>query len=308
MEMQPRWPASADRRTPRRAARSDTGARVDAEGGLTASVSEGDAAVRGEEFREAGRLETDRLGMDRLGESALHALSPFRVRAVAEAGGPNITASLFLSLILLVLAFFIVMVSISSFDAERSATVIGSVAGAFSPDVAKSADPVSLGAQRGDVVDGEDFEQSLKRLFATELAIAEFRSVVPGRVLEIEMASEVLFHREQARLRLTRSRLLDRLVATVTMRPVGQRVDVQSLMCTRPSADGDLPTSPSALAVRRAGALGEALIGRGLPRSRLAVGAWPADRDCVVLVFTLAAAQDSSGSDPAALGAAPGVR
>jgi flagellar motor protein MotB len=216
----------------------------------------------------------------------------------ADAGGPDIMASLFLSLILLVLAFFIVMVSISRVDAERSAGVIGSVAGTFASDVPRAPGLASKGAQRGNVVDGEDLEQSLKRLFATELAVAEFRTVVPGRILEIEMAGEVLFHREEARIRLARSRLLDRLVATVTMRPLGQRVDVQGLVSTDTPRGSDLPTSPSALSVSRAGAVGQALIRRGLPRSRLAVGFSPGQNDRIVLVFSIVPAEGGQAPYP----------
>jgi outer membrane protein OmpA-like peptidoglycan-associated protein len=304
MQMQPRRFASADSETDQGAARSDPGVSVDAEGGVTATGSEGGVAVRAEAFHRACRS----AGL-RPGEAGLHPSSWFRAASDADAGGPNVTGSLFLSLILLVLAFFIVMVSISSFDAKRSADVIGSVAGAFASDFPRTPDLVSKGAQRGDVVDGEDLEQSLKRLFATELAVAEFRSVIPGRLLEIEMAGDVLFHREQARLRLTRSRLLDRLVATVTMRPLGQRVDVQGLVSTGTPDANDLPTSPSALAVRRAGAIGEGLTGRGLPRSRLAVGFWPGDHDRIVLVFSLSSAEGGSRLyAPATLGAAPGSR
>lgn len=257
--------------------------------------------MRADDIQEASRFEPRRPSAPRLGAG-------FPFRPVADTGGPNATASLFLSLLLLVLAFFIVMVSISTLDAKRSADVIGSVAKAFAPDVLRA--PVAEGAQRGDVVDGEDLEQSLKGLFATELAVAEFRSVVPGRVLEVAMAAAVLFHPEHSRLRLSRARLLDRLVATVTLRPEGQLVDVQTLISTRirtPHGSA-LPTSPSALAVRRAGALGEALTGRGLPRSRLALGLQPGEDDRIVLTFTIITARGGSGLGPVAAGAAPGMQ
>lgn len=272
---------------------------MNAAGGAATTVSEGDAAVRADDIRKASRLEPHRASTPRFGAG-------FPFRPVADAGGANATASLFLSLLLLVLAFFIVMVSISTLDAKRSADVIGSVAKAFAPDVPRA--PVAEGAQRGDVVDGEDLEQSLKGLFATELAVAEFRSVVPGRVLEIAMAADVLFHPEQSRLRLSRAPLLDRLVATVTLRPEGHMVDVQALVGTRTPHGSALPTSPSALAVRRAGAIGEALTGRGLPRSRLALGLQPGEDDRIVLIFTIIPARGGSGLDPAAFSATPGVR
>ena len=223
--------------------------------------------------------------------------------AAAEAGGPGVTASLFLSLILLVLAFFIVMVSISTPDADRSARVIDSVAGAFAYDPPGTPGsmpaPAFEGAQRGDVIDGEDFEQSLKGLFATELAFAEFKPVVPGRVLAVSLSGEELFYPRQARLRAAASRLLDRLVATVTLRPPGHRVEVASLIGSRTSMGGDLPVTPSALAVRRAGALGEALVRGGLPRRQLTVGLSPGEDNRIVLVFSLAAAEGGSVVAPA---------
>jgi flagellar motor protein MotB len=280
------------------ALRSDTDANVDIESGLRETVSESGPAARPEELRPAdilGLYGNPRASHD----SGGHALS-FSALPTADAGGPDIMASLFLSLILLVLAFFIVMVSISRVDAGRSTGVIESVAGAFASDGPRSA---AQGAQRGNVVDGEDLEQSLKRLFATELAVAEFRSVVPGRTLEIEMASEVLFHREKARIRLARSRLLDRLVATVTMRPLGQRVDVQGLVRTDAPKGSALPTSPSTLSIRRAAAVGEALVRRGLPRSHLAVGFSAGRNDRIVLVFSIAPTEAEKAPDPPIAGA-----
>jgi flagellar motor protein MotB len=275
------------------APQSDTDANVDAEGGLTARASESGPAARPEELRPADILRLYR-NPHANNVSGGHALS-FPALPTADAGGPDIMASLFLSLILLVLAFFIVMVSISRVDAERSTGVIESVADTFASHVPRVA---SRGSQRGNVVDGEDLEQSLKRLFATELAVAEFRTVAPGRILEIEMASEVLFHREEARIRLARSRLLDRLVATVTMRPPGQRVDVQGLVSTGTPKGSELPTSPSALSIRRAGTLGEALVRRGLPRSHLAVGFSPGQNDRIVLVFSIGPTEAEKAPDP----------
>lgn len=291
--MQPCRPGSPGPASRRAAPRSDTDANVDTESGLTAKASESGAAARPAEPDPADILHLYR-NPHADDDSGGYAF-PFPALPTADAGGPDTTASLFLSLILLVLAFFIVMVSISRVDAERSTGVIESFAGTFASGVPRAA---SQGAQRGNVVDGEDLEQSLKRLFATELAIAEFRSVVPGRILEIEMAGEVLFHRDEARIRLARSRLLDRLVATVTMRPLGQRVDVQGLVSTGTPKGSDMPTSPSALSVKRAGAVGEALIRRGLPRSRLAVGFSAGQNDRIVLVFSIGSAEGGKAPYP----------
>lgn len=242
-------------------------------------------------------------------------LDPFfrmRVVTAAEGGDATVTAPLFLSLILLVLAFFIVLVSISQLDAERSARVIDSVAEVFAHDPQGPPDsdraPSSEGAQRGDVVDGEDFEQSLKRLFATELALAEFASVVPGRVLEVTLKGDDLFYRQQARLRAAGSRMLDRLVTTVTLQPVSQRVEVAGLIGAQTSLEGDLPVTPSALAVRRAGALGAALVRSGLPRSQLSIGIRPDEEDSIVLVFSLVTAEGGLGMFPPLAGTGLGPR
>lgn len=238
----------------------------------------------------------------------VYPLFSFDGQCAADSGGPGMTASLFLSLILLVFAFFIVMVSLSNIDGQRSAGVIGSIAATFAPDVGAQVSSAAQGAQRGDVVDGEDLEQSLKGLFATELALAEFAAVAPGQVLQFAIAGDVLFHRGEARLRAVRSRLLDRLVATATIRPPGQRVDVHALISSGAAARGMLPTIPSDLAVRRAGALGEALVRRGLPRSQLAVGVWPETDDRVVFVFSIVAVDGEAVPDRAAVEMRPESR
>ncbi len=238
----------------------------------------------------------------------VYPLFSFDGQCAADSGGPGMTASLFLSLILLVFAFFIVMVSLSNIDGQRSAGVIGSIAATFAPDVGAQVSSAAQGAQRGDVVDGEDLEQSLKGLFATELALAEFAAVAPGQVLQFAIAGDVLFHRGEARLRAVRSRLLDRLVATATIRPPGQRVDVHALISSGAAARRMLPTIPSDLAVRRAGALGEAMVRRGLPRSQLAVGVWPETDDRVVFVFSIVAVDVEAVPDRAAVEMRPESR
>lgn len=293
-------PAPASRSADRsEAALSKTSARICDDSRLPSRKNDRETTARAEKYPEI-----DSVTPCYPGGINPDTFSRLRTTSAAEVRDTSAAAPLFLSLILLVLAFFIVMVSISRPDAERSARVINSIAGVFAHESRSGAGAVPEGAQRGDVVDGEDFEQSLKRLFATELSIAEFKSVVPGRLLEVTLAGDDLFYRQEARLRPTATRLLDRLVAATTLRPKGPRVTVRSLISSPTSLDGNLLVAPPALALQRAAALGERLVRRGLPRAQLAVGIWPDQHDRIVLVFSLAVAEGSPGTSSVVAGTA----
>lgn len=221
---------------------------------------------------------------------------PPRVKrtAVAEAGcateedPQSRTSTLYLSLMLLVLAFFIVLFSISAVDASKSVDVVGSVAATFVADARPVKAPHAPGGAGPVDRPRGDLERSLKTLFATELAVAEFRTTTPGQI-EIEMPADVLFHRGEARLRSARSDLLDGIVSAVTRGPARRTVEVTALIGT---AEAPLPISPSALALGQVAALGDGLVRRGLPPGRLALGLFPGNPERVLLAFTIAYDQD----------------
>lgn len=211
--------------------------------------------------------------------------------AAADSEGHVQTASLYLSLMLMVLAFFIALVSMSSLDAEKSAEVVGSVAATFIAEPAPRPD-ASVHPGNDDIASrGGDLGLVLRSLLAEDLALVEVATIASGRRYELRIVADVLFPPGDAEVRDARSSLLDKIVAAVTLGPPDRIVDVGVEVGTG-SGRGALPAAASDLVLARAAALGDALVRRGLPRERLALALHPEWGDSVRLAFVL---QDAAG-------------
>lgn len=232
-------------------------------------------AAASDEGWNGGRLTEDRVA------HAIPAIPPAASGSTAIGQG---WSALFLSLMLMILAFFVVLVSISQIDAVRSVGVMGSVAETFAASDSWGAARKPSGAARGDVVDGSDLEQSLRALFATELEMAPTSADLAGRVAALTFDAEALFIAGHATVREAAEPLLDRIAAATTDRPEGLGVQLDIVVGVM-AAFPVLGVDTDSLAVRRGSALAEALALRGLPRAWMAVGLRPGRTDQIVLAF-----------------------
>ena len=71
----------------------------------------------------------------------------------------------FLGLFLLVLAFFILLVSISTFETVKSTAVMDSLSSTFTTVLPPTSDPTEFNAKDGDIIAGETFQQEITMLF-----------------------------------------------------------------------------------------------------------------------------------------------
>lgn len=177
-----------------------------------------------------------------------------------------------LGLFLVVLAFMIVLLSISRPEGGRSAAVIGSVSSTFAPSPPRASGPFPAGGRRGEVLGGEAVLDRLQQLIASQLAIAEIERPRRGDVMTVSMPADALFHAGKARLREHLLPLLDRIVTAISGAPGGTGVEVRLLLGTAGSDARLLPSAADSVALRRAGAWVRAMIGRGIDGNRLAVG------------------------------------
>ncbi len=179
---------------------------------------------------------------------------------------------------LMLLAFFIVLVGMSSFDATRVDSVLGSIQQKFAAlpgagqgeDAVPSADAISLEAVRDEVTG----------VLATMLQLDRIERTGTGAV-EIELAADKLFAEGTDQLLPGIDHMLQRTVAAIDRRPTGFRYELDVLV-GRPQ---DGPTD--ALAIDRAGALVRAFIGFGAHPSSMAAGLQPASPGRVRLVLRL---------------------
>lgn len=182
----------------------------------------------------------------------------------------NIVAML--SLKLLLLAFFILLSTMSQFEAERSRAVMESVATTFEGHVAalRSLDNPAAGLEQ--LEGSSSLVDQLKSLFRQTLPAVQMETSADGKVLRVEAAASALFRRRAAELAPGRGVFLNRLVRIIQAgRDGAGAYELQVLhsvrgMQARPA--GDLAIARTGTAVRR-------LSGLGLAREALSVGLWP---------------------------------
>ena len=198
--------------------------------------------------------------------------------------GPN-TIALFLGLYLVVLAFFILLVTISTVEDTKSQRVMDSLSSAFTSIVPPSADLQSFKSKDGDVLAGQEFQQQITGIFSTELGIDKVETVQPGRQMRLLLKADSLFFQDEARIRPAMYPLLDRTVAALSNRPAGLRYDLEFVIGVATAEDGKTMPVEETLAIRRAGAFAGEMNARGIPPDSVAVGIRPGHVGEVVIWF-----------------------
>ena len=202
-----------------------------------------------------------------------------------EEGAVDNTTALFLGLYLVVLAFFILLVTISTLEETKSKKVMDSLSSTFTSIVPPSADLQSFKAKDGDVLAGQEFQQQVTGIFATELGIDKVETVQPGRQMRLLMPADSIFFQGEARIRPAMFPLLDRTVAALSNRPAGLRFDLEFVIGTPTLADGKTMPVAQTLEIARAGAFARAMFDRGIPPDSVSVGMRPGHLGETVIWF-----------------------
>lgn len=215
------------------------------------------------------------------------------------AQGGDTTLSLFLALYLLVLAFFILLVSISSVEDVKTSAVRDSLTSTFATVLPTSADLTVFQAKEGEVMAGQRFQEEVTGIFATQLQIAKVEVVQPGKLMRVVFPSDSLFFAGEIRIREASVPLLDRIVASISSRPPGMRFDLQFVIGAKYALDNTLAIGET-LEMRRAGAFARELLSRGAPPDSISVGMEPGDPGEIVIWFhTLAEDEGRVSFEPA---------
>ena len=199
------------------------------------------------------------------------------------ARGSN-TPALFLSLFLLVLAFFILLVTISTLEEVKTKSVMDSLTSTFTSIVPPSTDPTRFKSKEGDMIAGQQYQETVTDIFAAALQVAQVKVVHPGRLMQVQIPASTLFAADEARIQPAQFQFLDRIVAAASGRPPGLRFDLEFIIGSRVRADGGLPQSQT-LELARAGAFAREMAARGLPPDSIAIGIEPGDPNDVTMWF-----------------------
>lgn len=197
--------------------------------------------------------------------------------------------ALFLSLSLLLLAFFIVLTTLSTTEETRVRAALDSLSRTFADGHLPRGTPLT--AVTGPVIgDSRPFEAELADLVATLVPAAVVPQAAVRGESEVLLRADALFEPDGAALRPARLDLLDRLVATLSAAPPGVALTMEFTLGTDYDSSrmgtvsgGDV--GPRVLQRARAVGFARAMLARGIPPSAFAVGLDPALGDQVRLRF-----------------------
>jgi hypothetical protein len=201
-----------------------------------------------------------------------------------EQDGQRGIVFVFLSLFVLVLAFFIVLVSISTVEATKSKAVMQSLTSTFTTIVPAGAEPSDFTAKEGEILGGSAFQEKITGLFATAFQVAKVEIVKPGRLMQVEMPAGALFADREARVRPTAKPFLDRVVAALGARPPGLSFEMEFVIGAGRPPDRMLPVGQS-LEMARAGSFAREMLMLGAPPANLSIGLKPGEVDAVTIRF-----------------------
>ncbi len=195
-----------------------------------------------------------------------------------------------LSLYLIILAFFIMMNTISQREGSRTNGVLNSISSSFKdyPEtIILALDTADEGAG---VEEAPGFEKSIEELFETAFPLAEVEVMEMLDQVEIILPTESIFVRDGANIQGKNEPVLDRLADLLTLKSPGKRRQVEALLSLAPplisdGADVGEPEDDAPLAVNRVGSLARELNARGVPASAIAIGIERRAPDKMRLIF-----------------------
>lgn len=194
------------------------------------------------------------------------------------------TIVVLLSLYLLLLAFFILLNSISNYEESRAEIAIGSLTATFRTDLPVQVDRMSSSTSTGRFRAAATFRRDVRRLFEETLPLAQFSPVQIGGVFRVTLPVDQLFHAGTTRLRLNGRRLLDGIADSLNRKEPGLRFEAELLLGTGPRLP-DGPASGALLEVQRAGAFARALRRRGAPSTSILTGLRRGDPGVAQITF-----------------------
>jgi hypothetical protein len=199
-----------------------------------------------------------------------------------QTGSDNIV--LFLGLYLLILAFFILIVSISTTEEIKSKAVMDSLSSTFSSILPPTTELTAFSGRSGDIVAGKQFQDRIAGLFTAAVDVVKVELLQPGRRMRVLMPSEALFEENGAAVRAAQYPLLDRIVAALSRRPPGLRFEMEMIVGSDPLTGGSLPIGQT-MQIARAGTFAREMRARGAPPDSVAIGLRPDEPDEVAIYF-----------------------
>lgn len=184
--------------------------------------------------------------------------------------GSDSTMGLFVALYLILLAFFIVLTSVSNHAATRATAAMDSVNTTFKRD----GDANQVAVDPRAVVDAanDPILQGLQRLFFSELEIQGRFANAGGGTFEVQFPESYLFQPGSFRVRPDMNPFLDQLLAALQESNRETSYEIAFMFGSGGGPVRRESTRPQEVAIRRAGSLARYLISQGLPPGSFSTG------------------------------------
>jgi hypothetical protein len=189
------------------------------------------------------------------------------------------TGTLYLSLFLLILAFFIVLVSISRVQETKTNAVKASLGTTFTKVMDSSVSDFTV--KDSDDPAGKEFQEEITTIFTTHLQVAKIEIVQPGRLMIARMPASSVFLKNTSELNPSIFVFLDRTVAILGSRPLGTHFDMQFIV----GAPEGILSVKQTLEMKRAGSFARGILSRGAPPDSLSVALMPGEPEQITIRF-----------------------
>ncbi len=193
------------------------------------------------------------------------------------------SAALFVSLYVVILAFFILLTANSQFDAEKTESVMDSVNKAFAMQVQTDTtftDP-SVGDEMSVQMVFDDIQQSVMSL----VPMKEMDILTDGNRMVMTMETDSLFYPTDRNIRQDRAEFFDRLVQTLgKWQDDGSQIAVHFLQTLERQAAEDM-TAQNQIEVARAGNFARTVENRGIAPENVRIGIHQGDAQLLHFEF-----------------------
>ena len=188
----------------------------------------------------------------------------------------------FLSLYLLILAFFILLVTISTVDENKVDAVVESI----------KSDAELDRRETGPILAGQVFQDKTTELFATALGVQKIEIMQLGKIMRIQMTADAIFEPEEAIIKESQQPLMDRIIAALSSRPPGYQFDMEFVIGSAYTSGRSLPTQQT-LEMRRAGSFIREMLSRGAPPDAVSIGMGSIENGQAVMWFYVRSPNDA---------------
>lgn len=190
-----------------------------------------------------------------------------------------------LSLFLLILAFFIVLVAISTVEETKSKAVINSLTSTFTTYRDSGAKPTDFTSKDGDFLGRQEFQEQVTGIFSTTFQVAKVEIVQPGRLMRATMPASAMFVDGGNQVRPGVLPFFDRIAAVLGTPTPGLRFDMEFVIGAAYGEDGNMAVEET-LEMARGGAFAREMTSRGAPPGGISIGLSPlGDAGLVTLRF-----------------------